>query len=130
MQKSTFIHILFFSTLVILSSVGCDDYNIVEPQFATEDDFDDIRVFYRDDLKQAPYFIEFAIPEDSHVRVSIYKGNGDLVKKLIDDYLSPGRYDVCWDLTDKNNQQVDDGLYCVSLQTDRFSKSMFFKLES
>ena len=87
-------------------------------------------MFKRDYLKQDPYFIHFSIHEDCHVKVYIFKGSGELVKIILDEDLSAGMHDVCWDLIDKNNQEVEDGIYCVILEANNHTYPMMFKLVS
>jgi flagellar hook assembly protein FlgD len=47
----------------------------------------------------------------------IYNLRGQLVKTMIDDELSPGRYELTWDGTDENGEKVASGVYLYRLKT-------------
>jgi flagellar hook capping protein FlgD len=55
--------------------------------------------------------IRFAIPEASHVELSILDIQGLLVKKLVDADLPAGRHDARWDGTDRGGSRVASGVY-------------------
>lgn len=125
--------ILTFAFFVIVVGVfiiisGCDEANIVEPLFVTDDDIDNLPILKRDALLRNPLTVNFSIPETSHITLSIFEGNGSLVRLLEDKEFKPGYYEVIWDLKDDKGEEVDDGLYCISLTSQLFSKVMFIKI--
>jgi len=61
--------------------------------------------------------ISFEIAQAGRVRVRIYSINGALVKTLLDEDLSPGRYDRIWNGKDRNGLQVASGTYLLRLES-------------
>jgi subtilisin family serine protease len=51
-----------------------------------------------------------------YVTLRIYNIRGQLVKTLIEEQLSPGRYEVIWDGTDDNGEKVASGVYLYRLE--------------
>jgi len=62
--------------------------------------------------------IGFALPENSHVTLTIYNVLGREVKILVDENLSAGPYDITWNGTSVSGQSVASGVYYYRLQTD------------
>jgi hypothetical protein len=64
------------------------------------------------------------VPQDAQIlsiptSLRIYNLRGQLVKTLIEDELSPGRYELTWDGTDENGEKVASGLYLYRLNTPK-----------
>ena len=55
--------------------------------------------------------IQYHLPDMSRVSLEIYDIQGRLVKNLINDYQSPGRYAIPWDGSDNRNVAVSGGVY-------------------
>ena len=61
--------------------------------------------------------VSFEIAKAGRVRVRIYSVDGALVMTLLDEDLSPGRYDRIWNGKDRNGRQVASGTYLLRLET-------------
>jgi hypothetical protein len=57
--------------------------------------------------------IGYAIPDDSHVKLTIYNVSGKLIETLVDEFHQAGQYSVKWDAV-----QYNSGLYLYQLITD------------
>jgi len=57
------------------------------------------------------------------VSLRIYNIRGELVKTLLEDDLSPGRYEFTWDGTGQNGEKVASGVYLYNLQTPQSQTS-------
>jgi peptidyl-prolyl cis-trans isomerase A (cyclophilin A) len=53
----------------------------------------------------------------------IYDLKGQLVKTLISELLDPGRYNLIWDGTSENGNQVSSGVYFYQLKTGNFTNT-------
>ena len=56
--------------------------------------------------------IEYAIPEDSDVKLSVYDISGHLVETLVDEYHQAGQYDIKW-----NASKYSSGIYIYRLES-------------
>jgi hypothetical protein len=63
--------------------------------------------------------ISFILPEDTHVRLSIYDVLGRLVKVLADERLRAGYHEVVWNGTDASGSPASSGVYFCSIQAGR-----------
>ncbi|MEO0226464.1 MAG: FlgD immunoglobulin-like domain containing protein [candidate division WOR-3 bacterium] len=61
--------------------------------------------------------INYGIPKQMHVNISIYNAIGQLTKTLIDGELEPGYYSILWDGRDQKGRQLANGIYFVRLST-------------
>ena len=61
--------------------------------------------------------VSFDIAKAGRVRVRIYSVNGALVKTLMDEELTAGRYDRMWNGKDRSGRQVPSGTYLLRLET-------------
>jgi len=66
--------------------------------------------------------ISFSIPKSTWVSLNILNINGQLVKKLVNNYVSRGNYSLQWDGTSHNGDKVSSGVYFYNLKTDFFSE--------
>ena len=62
--------------------------------------------------------ISFAIPNKSHVNISVFDINGRLVATLLSESLDSGYHSVNWNGVDANGLNVSAGLYVYILQAD------------
>jgi hypothetical protein len=62
--------------------------------------------------------ISFTLPQDGHVRLSIYTIEGKLVTVLVDDFVNSGYHTYTWDA-----RNMPSGMYFYSLKTGGFSGS-------
>ena len=59
--------------------------------------------------------IKFLAPQDGNVRIDIYNINGQLVKTVLDEYVSAGVKAVTWDGTNADGSKVNSGIYLYKL---------------
>ncbi len=55
--------------------------------------------------------IEFTLPKEGHVALSVYNSMGQKVRELIADTMTPGLYRVVWDGRDDAGRSVSSGTY-------------------
>jgi flagellar hook assembly protein FlgD len=62
--------------------------------------------------------IRFSLPRDERVTLRLYAQSGELVRSLLESaWTARGRHDVRWDLRDRRNRSVSDGVYLYELRT-------------
>jgi len=66
--------------------------------------------------------IRYQIPELSEIVLSIYNIKGQLIKSLVDEMKSAGKYSVIWEGRDDKNRSVPSGIYLYRLSTKDDSK--------
>ena len=66
--------------------------------------------------------IRYAIPEQGHVTLKIYRIDGQLVKTLQNGNQSPGRYERIWDGNNEFGNKVSSGVYFYRLQSNSFTQ--------
>ena len=59
--------------------------------------------------------IEYIIPDEDIVGVSIYDVNGRIIKNLIDESQSAGVHSIKWDSTNDQGKFVSAGIYFFSV---------------
>jgi uncharacterized repeat protein (TIGR02543 family) len=62
--------------------------------------------------------IPFEIKEASHIRISILNLSGQEVCTLINKQLSPGKYTIHWNGSDKSGNRVTEGIYFCQMESD------------
>lgn len=62
--------------------------------------------------------IRFDIPVNAKVKLTIYDINGKVVNIPIDNYFSPGKYEIKWEAKD-----ISSGVYYYRLETDNYSET-------
>ncbi|MCH7722215.1 MAG: M4 family metallopeptidase [Bacteroidetes bacterium] len=62
--------------------------------------------------------IEFSVPVNSNVRLTIYNLLGQVVTTLVSEELSAGNYNVIWNGTDNNGLQVSSGVYLYKMKAN------------
>jgi len=67
--------------------------------------------------------INYDLPENKHVKITIYNMLGKQIKILVNKYKPPGRYEAKWAGTDRFGKQVATGVYLVIMQTRNFSQA-------
>jgi hypothetical protein len=67
--------------------------------------------------------IEYSIARDSHVNLSIYNVNGQLVRTLRNEHQKRNQYTVSWDGKDNRGRHVSSGVYFYRLKTAEFTQS-------
>lgn len=69
--------------------------------------------------------ISYSVSQAQHARLEVYNMRGQLVKTLINEYITSAntRLDVIWNGLDNNNNKVSSGIYLYKLITDNYSKT-------
>ncbi|MCK5127021.1 MAG: fibronectin type III domain-containing protein [candidate division Zixibacteria bacterium] len=67
--------------------------------------------------------IEYSVPEQSYVALTVYNIIGQKVALLIDGEKNAGTHTVTWDGTDDNGVSVTSGIYFYTIQTSTFRQS-------
>ena len=63
--------------------------------------------------------INYAIPKESNVKLTIYNIKGQKVKILVNEKQERGDYSMTWNGSDKNNKRVASGIYFYKLETSK-----------
>jgi flagellar hook assembly protein FlgD len=66
--------------------------------------------------------IEYALPRDTDVKLTIYNILGERIKVLVDEHQTAGYKRVYWNGTDQKGEDVASGSYFYRLETKGFSK--------
>lgn len=66
--------------------------------------------------------IPFDVAKYSRVKLMIYDMHGKEVVRLLEEYMSPGHYEVKWDGKDKTYREVASGVYLITMMADKFSQ--------
>jgi len=67
--------------------------------------------------------INFSLPIDNHVTLSVYSLTGQLVRQLVDQSLNSGAYSIDWDGKDGFGNPLSGGVYIYNLQIENFNKT-------
>ena len=67
--------------------------------------------------------INFTLPEEMKISLSIYNISGRYIKTIINGSKSAGRSSVVWDGLDSSGNKVSSGIYFYELRTDDFVSS-------
>ena len=67
--------------------------------------------------------IEYQIPENSTVTVSVFDINGKLVKNLVKAEQNAGLHQIAWDGTNQNGIKVASGIYIYLVKAGNLSSS-------
>lgn len=67
--------------------------------------------------------IKYALPNDCHVKLTIYNILGQRVRVLVDEYQSAGHKSVKWDGKDEQGREVSSGVYFYRIQAGDFVQS-------
>jgi len=65
--------------------------------------------------------IEFSLPTDACVNISVYNSTGKLIRTITDGKLNKGTKQFNWNRTDETGQKVASGLYLCKLMVDNHS---------
>jgi hypothetical protein len=65
--------------------------------------------------------ISFSAPKASHVSLSIFNVNGQLIRTVHDSQVAAGTHSVAWDGNDSNGARVARGVYFCRMNVDEFS---------
>lgn len=67
--------------------------------------------------------INFEVPKQSFLTVSVYNLNGELVDVLTEEEYSPGRYQLNWNAENQLGQFVSTGMYIIRLSSGSFNQT-------
>jgi hypothetical protein len=65
--------------------------------------------------------IAYTLAEKGRVCLSVYNVAGQIVRELVNEFKTPGRYSVSWDGHDQEAHRLPSGVYFYHLQTGTFS---------
>ncbi|KQC07127.1 MAG: hypothetical protein APR54_06355 [Candidatus Cloacimonas sp. SDB] len=66
--------------------------------------------------------ISFSIPEFNKIELTIYNLKGEIVKKLLNEFVSPCDFSITWDSRDNQGNKLSSGLYICELNTSKNSE--------
>ncbi len=64
--------------------------------------------------------IEYDVPEQSHITLTVYDIMGRLVKELVNKHSMVGKHSIIWNGTDTHNNPVASGMYLYQLKSTTF----------
>lgn len=67
--------------------------------------------------------IQFALPENTKVSLTIYNIAGELVKTMVDENLGAGNYTYRWNGTNDRDKKVSAGLYFYQITTPKYNET-------
>ncbi|UCD94487.1 MAG: T9SS type A sorting domain-containing protein [Candidatus Zixiibacteriota bacterium] len=67
--------------------------------------------------------IAYDVPVASHVRIEVINILGRGVKVLVDEQMTPGRYETVWDGTDESGARAASGIYLYKMKAGDFTRS-------
>ena len=67
--------------------------------------------------------IEFSLPKDCFVRISIYNILGQKVRTLVDEYLQAGYKRVIWDSKNDQGEEVASGVYFYGIEAEDYTQT-------
>ncbi|MDX9789969.1 MAG: T9SS type A sorting domain-containing protein [Candidatus Kapaibacterium sp.] len=86
--------------------------NIAVTNVEDAKEFDELISVYPNPIKSRA-FIEINLSKSSYVKAEILDLNSNVVCEIFDDFLSVGTHTFNWDLSNKSNEQVPNGVYFV-----------------
>ena len=67
--------------------------------------------------------IDYNLPKNAFVDISIYDMKGGLVKNIIKNFQTLGHKSIRWNATDYQNEPVSAGMYIYTIKADEFRSS-------
>jgi parallel beta-helix repeat protein len=67
--------------------------------------------------------IEYTLPKDTQVRITIYNLLGRKVRTLVDEYQTAGRRRIVWDSKNDEGEEVASGIYFYQIKAGDFTQS-------
>ncbi|RLC47466.1 MAG: hypothetical protein DRH57_04005, partial [Candidatus Cloacimonadota bacterium] len=64
--------------------------------------------------------IEYQLPKDTQVEISIYNIRGEKVRTLVDESKKAGYHSIIWNGTDHRNRELSSGVYLYKIKTDGY----------
>ncbi len=66
--------------------------------------------------------IEFLIPIQSYVKVTIYNIKGQIIQLLVDEMKAPGYHSVIWNGQDRYGNRASSGIYLYRIETESYNQ--------
>ena len=63
------------------------------------------------------------MPHEAHVHIAVYNILGRKVTDLVDQVMTPGRYEAVWNGTDSDGRTVVSGIYFTRMHSGDFVSS-------
>jgi hypothetical protein len=63
--------------------------------------------------------INFSLPEESNVNLSVYNVKGQKVKQLVNEHFTSGQHSIVWSGKDNNNKSVSSGIYFYKISAGK-----------
>jgi hypothetical protein len=124
--RSYLAHLLIAVTMAIFCFASCDSYNIVEPRFYSEEDIVDVQW---EDASHRRLNIAFTLPEALPYQLYILGSAGEVVRSY-KGMGCAGLNVITWDRKDSNGEEVEDGVYAVSLKAGEYKSVYWFEIDS
>ena len=67
--------------------------------------------------------LRYDLPQDSHVKVTVYDMLGNVINDLVNDNQNSGYKSIQWDATNNQGQQVSAGVYLYSIEAGDFRQT-------
>lgn len=67
--------------------------------------------------------IGYSVKEAANVQLEVYNIKGQKVKTLVNDYRTPGEYNVTWDGRNETDQEVNSGVYFYRIKSEDYSSA-------
>ena len=74
--------------------------------------------------------IEFSLPTDSEVKISVYNIKGQKVKTIAADFYAKGKHAISWNGSNNNGKEISSGVYFYKLKTNnrvKYQKAFIIK---
>ncbi|MBU2584252.1 MAG: carbohydrate binding domain-containing protein [Bacteroidetes bacterium] len=70
----------------------------------------------------------YTVPFLSQIKLEVFNVLGQKIRTLITDKIASGKYSISWDATNDSGEQVNSGIYFVTLSSDKYfnSKKVIF----
>jgi len=67
--------------------------------------------------------IAYALPQAAHVRLSIFNATGQLVRRLVEAFQTPGNKTIKWDGKDNNGFDAGSGIYLFKMEAGSYQQT-------
>ena len=120
-------------------SDGCSSFpeKFLEPIYIPEPIFQEPKfrepknpIYVSDEGRSRTTVISYQISDIGLVELAVYNVKGQIVKRLVNEVISPGIHDILWDGKDESGNLVSSGIYFCVLRVSNHvlaKKIAFFK---
>ena len=67
--------------------------------------------------------IEFVIPEQEFVKITVFDILGNEVKTLVNQSMEPGQYSITWDSRNDKGRLLSSGIFFYTIQAGQFNQT-------